>query len=104
MKIYDGIVFEDPFHITGTKCKVIKAEDLEQYQWHNLLKDPGDLPKMNKNVLFATTDGTIAEGEWNYTCWIQYRWTTHRSNEEVIAWKEMDPFWSCFFKEGDPDD
>ena len=69
------------------------CENAERFRWHDLRKNPDDLPAQNHTVVFATTDGSSQEGELYYNTWIQFRWNTTRSKSEVIAWKEIEHFY-----------
>ena len=52
-----------------------------ELEWH----DGKEIPKPSTgSFLILTKDGGIAEAEYKYNQWLQYRWrTTHK---DVIAW------------------
>lgn len=61
-------------------------------EWHDLRKNPNDLPPLNQSILFATDDGSVQEGEMQKYAWIQYRWNGKRDSREVLAWCETPKF------------
>lgn len=65
-----------------------------RYRWHDLRKDPDDVPTHNNSVLIAIgwQDGDI---EYYYTdCYIGDGWVCEHFLRlgKVIAWKEVEPF------------
>ena len=57
-------------------------------EWHNLIKDPDDLPSHSKQVLVQCADSDESEIS---SCHIG-QWTLNRDTE-VIAWIEKPQFW-----------
>lgn len=81
--------------------KAIEAlEKWQKYAWHDLRKNPDDLPCFLKNVLIVSTNfyepivayRTRDKGFVAYGVPIEsvtsYEWT----NLDVIAWREIEPF------------
>lgn len=78
-------------------CNVaIKAlEKAEKYRWHDLRKNPDDLPKRDGNDESDYVLVLIGKPEWNH--WEQayynhakHMWSTYEQN--VIGWKAIEPF------------
>lgn len=65
----------------------------EKYRWHDLRKNPDDLPEDNKQVLVSIKDGCIhrtwhdSHGWRNRNSKIRYY-----SDKSVLAWKEIEEF------------
>lgn len=69
------------------KCK-------EKYRWHDLRKNPNDLPEDNKDVL-VTIKGGCVNRTWHDSCgWrnATAKKARYYSNDRVIAWKEIEEF------------
>lgn len=52
------------------------------------------LPELNRDVLITTSQGYVAEGEYDgmydeHDAWIQYRWSATLWDDEVIAWMPL---------------
>ena len=54
--------------------------------WHDLRKDPNDLPKEKHNVIVALTNGYSEQDSY-----YKYRWGCN-TKRDVIAWCEMPQF------------
>ena len=66
----------------------------EKYRWHDLRKNPADLPEDNKDVL-VTIKGGCVNRTWHDSCgWrnATAKKARYYSNDRVIAWKEMEEF------------
>lgn len=84
--------------------KAIKAlESLKKYAWHDLRKNPEDLPKEGQRILFYTIpfDDEYELRTWtgmyscNDFCNDDYEACVTNGSygvEEVIAWREIEPF------------
>lgn len=65
----------------------------EKYRWHDLRKNPDDLPEDNKQVLVSIKDGCIhrtwhdSHGWRNRNSKIRYY-----SDKSVLAWREIEEF------------
>ena len=74
----------------------IKAlEKADKYRWHDLMKNPDDLPEDNGYGKSEYVLVMIGTPEW-YSCeWAYYRhnhkeWSTYEQN--IIAWRYIEPF------------
>lgn len=66
----------------------------EKYRWHDLRKNPADLPEDNKDVL-VTIKGGCVNRTWHDSCgWrnATAKKARYYSNDRVIAWKEIKEF------------
>lgn len=66
----------------------------QKYRWHDLRKNPDDLPEDNKDVL-VTIKGGCVNRTWHDSC--GWRNATAKKaryyiNDRVIAWKEIEEF------------
>lgn len=69
-------------------------DEQNKYRWHDLRKNPADLPEDNKDVL-VTIKGGCVNRTWHDSC--GWRNTTakkarHYSDKSVLAWKEIEEF------------
>lgn len=68
-------------------------EEQNKYRWHDLRKNPDDLPEDNKQVLVSIKDGCIhrtwhdSHGWRNRNSKIRYY-----SDKSVLAWREIEEF------------
>lgn len=68
-------------------------EEQNKYRWHDLRKNPDDLPEDNKQVLVSVKDGCIhrtwhdSHGWRNRNSKIRYY-----SDKSVLAWREIEEF------------
>lgn len=73
------------------------VNDADKYRWHDLRKNPEDLPPIGYRILFCTNDCSYWTGLYDGT---DYRNDDHEgyvtqfiySPSEVIAWREIEPF------------
>ena len=66
----------------------------QKYRWHDLRKNPADLPEDNKDVL-VTIKGGCVNRTWHDSCgWrnATAKKARYYSNDRVIAWKEIEKF------------
>lgn len=66
----------------------------QKYRWHDLRKNPADLPEDNKDVL-VTIKGGCVNRTWHDSCgWrnATAKKARYYSNDRVIAWKEIEEF------------
>lgn len=66
----------------------------EKYRWHDLRKNPDDLPEDSKDVL-VTVKGGCVNRTWHVSC--GWRNTTAKkasyySDKSVLAWREIEEF------------
>lgn len=67
-----------------------------EIEWH----DGKDIPNPSTgSFLIITKDGGIAEAEYKYNKWLQYRWNT--SYDSVIAWCRLSDIDSYIFYKGE---
>lgn len=66
----------------------------QKYRWHDLRKNPADLPEDNKDVL-VTIKGGCVNRTWHDSCgWrnATAKKARHYSDKSVLAWKEIEEF------------
>lgn len=66
----------------------------QKYRWHDLRKNPDDLPEDSKDVL-VTVKGGCVNRTWHVSC--GWRNTTAKkasyySDKSVLAWREIEEF------------
>ena len=66
----------------------------QKYRWHDLRKNPDDLPEDSKDVL-VTVKGGCVNRTWHVSC--GWRNTTAKkasyySDKSVLAWREIEKF------------
>ena len=69
-------------------------DEQNKYRWHDLRKNPADLPEDNKDVL-VTIKGGCVNRTWHDSCgWrnATAKKARYYSNDRVIAWKEIKEF------------
>lgn len=75
-----------------------KERELDKYRWHDLRKDPNDLPKESKQVLVIFDNGDVSAAFMTLHGRIGNRviksWTGYKNVplEYPIAWCEINPF------------
>ena len=66
----------------------------ERYRWHDLRKNPDDLPEDNKDVL-VTVKGGCVNRTWHDSCgWrnATAKRASYYSDKSVLAWREIEEF------------
>lgn len=66
----------------------------EKYRWHDLRKNPDDLPEDSKDVL-VTVKGGCVNRTWHDSCgWrnATAKKASYYSDKSVLAWKEIEEF------------
>lgn len=58
----------------------------KSFKW--IKNSANNKPQLRHSVLMQTTHG-IAEGEWQGTQWLQYRWSSKLEDKEVLYWIEL---------------
>lgn len=69
-------------------------DERNKYRWHDLMKNPADLPEDGKHVLVYIKGGCVNR-TWHDSCgWrnIMAKKARYYSNDRVIAWKEIEEF------------
>jgi len=70
-------------------------ESQQKYRWHDLMKDPNDLPKKGETVLVCGVHHGYEVGTFNgsheYNGKSVWEWKKH-TVKTVIAWREIEPF------------
>ena len=61
-------------------------------QWHDLRKDPNDLPKDDKKYFIYTNLGNYYFTRFRKTYWVSVMTNEFVSNNAVIAWCEIPQF------------
>lgn len=96
-----GCGYEDECNdciVTATRMAIEALEKSEQYKWHDLRKNPNDLPEINYDnrksneviVLGARGGLNIAYRHLSEVCDAFY--TKGNRLWSVIAWREIEPF------------
>lgn len=102
----DCFRYEFEFGCKGEDCKycyvasaIDTLEKNEKYRWHDLRKDPGDLPEEDREVIVITEgkvrdDNTRQRVGWLYNDGWIYSGGYYGTVDEgyVIAWREIEPF------------
>lgn len=75
-----------------TLCGYHERQD--KYRWHDLRKNPEDLPKVEKQYLVAWQDGTYDFLWFAYVDGYGYDWQVAYFPDvsSIIGWKEIEPF------------
>lgn len=47
------------------------------------------LPPIRRSILLYSLMGGVAEGEREYDCWYQYRWSARLKKDEVTHWRYL---------------
>ena len=82
-------------HISQIDLAIEALEKAEKYRWHDLIKDPDDLPTEKNDYMCATSGWSnaifyqvctyfIDDDLWSPDCPTNYN--------NVIAWREIEPF------------
>lgn len=58
----------------------------KSFRW--IKNSANNKPQLRHSVLMKTTHG-IAEGEWQGSQWLQYRWSSKLEDKEVLYWIEL---------------
>lgn len=69
-------------------------DEQNKYRWHDLRKNPADLPEDNKDVL-VTIKGGCVNRTWHDSCgWrnATAKKARYYSDKSVLAWKEIEEF------------
>lgn len=83
--------------ILANICDEISSRIIERYRWHDLRKNPNDLPNDFHTVLICLKgfEGKAAGVSMALHNSIQKGWGTESASfedYEVIAWREIEPF------------
>lgn len=88
--------------VEGYDVKTYSISDIEQayiagatengIQWHDLRKNPNDLPKEDKKYFVYTNLGNYYFTRFRKTYWIGVTTNEFVSNNAVIAWCEIPQF------------
>lgn len=67
------------------------VQEINKYEWHNLLKDPTDLPDVNKQVLVMRDNG-LCDTDWLYPYHNnKIQWVRTPKNL-AVAWAYIKPY------------
>ena len=77
------------------KLAIKALEKADKYRWHDLRKNPDDLPEADGNSESEYVLAMIGTPEWNSCEWAYYHhdkklWSTYEQN--VSAWRYIEPF------------
>ena len=102
---YDAEVGEDVYDDTSKVDEllqlnkiVIKAlEKADKYKWHDLRKNPDDLPEADEYGCSEYVLIMIGTPEWDNHEWAYYNhntrgWSTPFYEQNVFAWRYIEPF------------
>lgn len=66
----------------------------QKYRWHDLRKNPDDLPEDNKDVLVSVKNGCVNRTRHDFYGWINAtsKSSYHYSDKSVLAWREIEEF------------
>lgn len=72
-------------------------EKADKYRWHDLSKNPEDLPEADGNNESEYVLAAIGTPEWNHYEWAYYNhntrmWSTSLYEQNVCAWRGVEPF------------
>lgn len=89
----------DAYKQLGTLEEVGEAlEKAEKYHWHDLRKNPDDIPS-GRNMCtcfvegdFVIEDGSVAHGKYPAIIPFPFSEYEYRYNFKVVAWREIEPF------------
>ena len=89
----------DAYKQLGTLEEVREAlEKAEKYHWHDLRKNPDDIPS-GRNMCtcfaegdFVIEDGSVAHGKYPVIIPFPFSEYEYRYNFKVVAWREIEPF------------
>ena len=100
---YDAEVDEDVYDDTSKVNEILKLnkivskalEKADKYRWHDLRKNPDDLPEADGNSESDYVLAMIGTPEWNsweqaYYHHSKKMWSTYEQN--VFAWRYIEPF------------
>ena len=100
---YDAEVDDDVYDNTSKVNEILKLnkivskalEKADKYRWHDLRKNPDDLPEADGNSESDYVLVMIGTPEWNHCEFVYYNhnsrvWSTYEQN--VFAWRYIEPF------------
>ena len=72
-------------------------EKADKYRWHDLRKNPDDLPEADGNNESEYVLVAIGTPEWNHYEWAYYNhntrmWSTSLYEQNVCAWRDVELF------------
>lgn len=83
----------------GTLEEVWEAlEKAERYHWHDLRKNPDDIPSGRNMCMcfaegdFVIEDGSVVHGKYPVIIPFPFSEYEYRCNFKVVAWREIEPF------------
>lgn len=83
--------------ITAFTMAIEALEKADKYRWHDLRKNPDDLPEADGNNESEYVLAMIGTPEWNHYEWAYYNhntrmWSTSLYEQNVCAWRDVEPF------------
>ena len=89
----------DAYKQLGTLEEVREVlEKAEKYHWHDLRKNPDDIPS-GRNMCtcfaegdFVIEDGSVVRGKYPVIIPFPFSEYEYRCNFKVVAWREIEPF------------
>lgn len=100
IEYYNGFRGKDAYIKAKEDACILAVEALEKadrYKWHDLRKNPDDLPKADEYgcseyVLVMTGTPEWDNHEWAYYNHNTKMWSTPLCEQNVFAWRYIEPF------------
>ena len=100
IEYYNGFRGKDAYIKAKEDACILAVEALEKadkYRWHDLRKNPDDLPEDNgygcsEYVLVMTGTPEWDNHEWAYYNHNTRMWSTPLYGQDVFAWRYIEPF------------
>ena len=98
IEYYNGFRGKEAYIKAKEDACILAVEALEKsdkYRWHDLRKNPDDLPEADEYGCSEYVLAMIGTPEWNNHEWTYYNhntrmWSTYGQN--VFAWRYIEPF------------
>ena len=100
IEYYNGFRGKDAYIKAKEDACILAVEALkkaDKYRWHDLRKNPDDLPKADEYGCSEYVLVMIGTPEWNNHEWAYYNhntrmWSTPFYEQNVFAWRYVEPF------------
>ena len=100
IEYYNGFRGKDAYIKAKEDACILAVEALEKadkYRWHDLRKNPDDLPEDNGYGCSEYVLVMIGTPEWDNHEWAYYNhntkmWSTPLCEQNVFAWRYIEPF------------
>ena len=86
-----------PEYYEAIEMAVDALEKADKYRWHDLRKNPDDLPEADEYGCSEYVLAMIGTPEWDNHEWAYYNhntraWSTPFYEQNVFAWRYIEPF------------